>query len=140
MTAFPVKRFASELMRMRASWPGWGGLLVGVVAYVYLSAALAWPPLTRCWENGFLVGTLCLIVYTAPVWGSVGGMLALVGWLRAGGNLMIIASSLTLVAWLWMAPVLALLVWIAYLVTGIKAHFLYRGIGVGADESAPTVQ
>ena len=134
-----AKPFASELMLMRASWPGWIGLLVGVAAFVYLSAALAWPPLARCGEHGPLVGILCLLVFTAPVWGALGGLMVLGGRLRWGGNLMIVASTLTLVAWLWMAPVLALLVWIAYLAAGLKAHFLYRGIGVGTDESAPTV-
>ena len=114
-------------MPLNPTWPGWLGLLIGVLAFVYLSTNLAWPPLTRCWDNGPLVGTLCLIVYTAPVWGTLGGILALVGRLRWGGNVMIVASSLTLVAWLWMAPALALLVWIVYLAAGIKAYFLYRG-------------
>ena len=107
---------------MRARWPGWLGLLVGVAAHVYLSTTLAWPPLACGGEHGSLLGMLCLIVFTAPVWGALGGLLVLMtGWLRAGGNLMIIAG----------APALAVLAGLAYLAAGIKAHVLYRGLGAG---------
>lgn len=112
--------------RENNAWPGWLGLLTAVIANTILTATGAWPPLELCWEHGSLVAPACLVVFTAPVWGGGGAILVLMGYLRAGANVMIVAGALTAIAYLYFAPIFSILVCLAYLAAGIKAHNRYR--------------